>query len=86
VLRGMVCGNRRSARFRTAPSVLRHESLVEHKPEAGLSAAKKIDLIVCEVEPPEAQLGDRVDAIARKPDAQIFIGEQFVDDHSDANA
>jgi hypothetical protein len=32
----------------------------------------------------QTQLGDRINSVERKSDAQALVGEQFVDDYSNA--
>ena len=57
---------------------------VAQEPQTSIRPAKEVDLVAGELETSQTQLGDRLHPIERKSDAQVLIGEQLLDDHSNA--
>jgi hypothetical protein len=57
---------------------------VAQEPETSIRPAKEVDLLAGELDTSQTQLGDRLDLIERKSDAQVLIGEQLLDDRSNA--
>jgi hypothetical protein len=55
---------------------------VAQEPQTIIRLPKEVDLIAGELDTSQTQLGDRLEPIERKPDAQVLIGEQLLDDRS----
>jgi hypothetical protein len=64
--------------------VLSFASYFAQEPETSIRPAKEVDLLAGELDTSQTQLGDRLDLIERKSDAQVLIGEQLLDDRSNA--
>ena len=56
------------------------------EPHTRICPAEEIDLVAGEIDASQKQIGDRLHRIERKSDAQVFIGEQLLDDHSNASS
>jgi hypothetical protein len=57
---------------------------VTQEPHTSVRSEKKVYLVAREIETVQKQLGDRPDAVERKSDAQLFIGEELLDDYSNS--
>jgi hypothetical protein len=75
-------------RWQDAPvSVLRSAAQgAPQEPHTRVCPAEEIDLVAGEIDASQKQIGDRLHRIERKSDAQVFIGEQLLDDHSNASS
>jgi hypothetical protein len=56
------------------------------EPHTRICPAEEIDLVAGEIDASQKQIGDRLHRIERKSGAQVFIGEQLHDDHSNASS
>jgi hypothetical protein len=57
---------------------------VIQEPQTSIRPAKQIDVFPAEIEAAQTELGDCLDLIMRKSDAQVLIREQLFDDLSNA--
>jgi hypothetical protein len=68
-------------------SLLRRASHgASQEPHTSIGPAQEIDLVAGEIEASQKQLSDGVHPVERKSDAQVLIGEQLVDDHSNTGS
>ena len=77
-------GMRRSDAAIVSVAVRRLTALLRN--HNGIGPAKEVDLVAREIETSQAQFGDRLDRVERESDAPVLIGEQLVDDHSNARS
>ena len=56
------------------------------EPHTRICPAEEIDLGAGEIDAPQKQIGDHLHRIERKSDAQVLIGKQLLDDHSNASS
>jgi hypothetical protein len=56
------------------------------EPQTGIRPAQEIDLVAGEIEASEKQLRDRFYRVEGKPNPQVSIREQLIDDESNAGS
>jgi hypothetical protein len=59
---------------------------VSQEPQTSIRPAEQIDLVRAEIDTSQTQLGDRLNPVERKSDSQVLIGEQLLDNHSNARS
>jgi hypothetical protein len=57
---------------------------VTQEPQTSIRPAKQVDVFPAEIETSQTEIGDCLDPIERKSEAQVLIREQMLDDLSNA--